>query len=164
MVRIESILADTFGAEALPRALVFWGDKMLNKHRHCASQGRVPPARGRLQARALHVRPPGRQRRAHGRPAWSGFTPEMQQDGATNREPARTAPAQSCELSQPLRPTQPCRRPTTPRVRHLPPSPQTFWHSSSHVLGQVLELTFGCDLTIGPALEEGFYYDCFLVR
>lgn len=45
-----------------------------------------------------------------------------------------------------------------------PPYAQTFWHSSSHVLGQVLELTFGCDLTIGPSLEEGFYYDCFLVR
>jgi threonyl-tRNA synthetase len=30
------------------------------------------------------------------------------------------------------------------------------------VLGEVLELTFGCDLTIGPSLEEGFYYDCFL--
>ena len=39
---------------------------------------------------------------------------------------------------------------------------QTFWHSSAHVLGQALELEFGCDLTIGPALEEGFYYDCFL--
>ena len=30
------------------------------------------------------------------------------------------------------------------------------------MLGEVLELTYGCDLTIGPALEEGFYYDCFL--
>jgi threonyl-tRNA synthetase len=30
------------------------------------------------------------------------------------------------------------------------------------VLGEVLELNFGCDLTIGPSLEEGFYYDCFL--
>jgi len=39
---------------------------------------------------------------------------------------------------------------------------QAFWHSSAHVLGQALELEFGADLTIGPALEEGFYYDCFL--
>ncbi len=39
---------------------------------------------------------------------------------------------------------------------------QTFWHSSAHVLGQALELEYGADLTIGPALEEGFYYDCFL--
>ena len=39
---------------------------------------------------------------------------------------------------------------------------QTFWHSSAHLLGQALELEFGADLTIGPALEEGFYYDCFL--
>ncbi|KAG2439420.1 hypothetical protein HXX76_004777 [Chlamydomonas incerta] len=37
-----------------------------------------------------------------------------------------------------------------------------FWHSSAHVLGQALELEFGVDLTIGPALEEGFYYDCFM--
>ena len=39
---------------------------------------------------------------------------------------------------------------------------QTFWHSSSHILGQALELEFGVDLTIGPAIEEGFYYDCYL--
>ena len=39
---------------------------------------------------------------------------------------------------------------------------QTFWHSSAHVLGEVLELDFGVDLTIGPALEEGFYYDCYM--
>jgi threonyl-tRNA synthetase len=44
----------------------------------------------------------------------------------------------------------------------VPPSPQTFWHSSAHLLGQALELEFGADLTIGPALEEGFYYDCYL--
>lgn len=37
-----------------------------------------------------------------------------------------------------------------------------FWHSSAHLLGQALELEFGADLTIGPALEEGFYYDCYL--
>lgn len=39
---------------------------------------------------------------------------------------------------------------------------QTFWHSSAHLLGQALELEYGADLTIGPALEEGFYYDCYL--
>ena len=39
---------------------------------------------------------------------------------------------------------------------------QTFWHSSSHILGEALESQFGVDLTIGPAIEEGFYYDCFL--
>lgn len=39
---------------------------------------------------------------------------------------------------------------------------QCFWHSSAHVLGQALELELGADLTIGPALEEGFYYDCYL--
>ncbi len=39
---------------------------------------------------------------------------------------------------------------------------EAFWHSSAHLLGQALELEFGADLTIGPALEEGFYYDCYL--
>ena len=39
---------------------------------------------------------------------------------------------------------------------------QTFWHSSAHVLGEALEACFGAKLTIGPALEEGFYYDCYL--
>lgn len=39
---------------------------------------------------------------------------------------------------------------------------QTFWHSSSHVLGEALEAEFGVDLTIGPAIEEGFYYDCYM--
>ena len=29
-------------------------------------------------------------------------------------------------------------------------------------MGQALELEFGADLTIGPAIEEGFYYDCYL--
>jgi len=53
----------------------------------------------------------------------------------------------------------PATRLSRARVR---PRAQTFWHSSAHVLGEVLELTFGCDLTIGPSLEEGFYYDCFM--
>ena len=30
------------------------------------------------------------------------------------------------------------------------------------MLGQALELEYGADLTIGPPLEEGFYYDCYL--
>lgn len=36
-----------------------------------------------------------------------------------------------------------------------------FWHSSAHILGQAMERAFGCHLTIGPALESGFYYDGF---
>ena len=39
---------------------------------------------------------------------------------------------------------------------------ECYWHSSAHVLGEALELEYGADLTIGPAIEEGFYYDCFL--
>jgi len=39
---------------------------------------------------------------------------------------------------------------------------ECYWHSSAHVLGEALELEYGADLTIGPAIDEGFYYDCFL--
>jgi len=37
-----------------------------------------------------------------------------------------------------------------------------FWHSSAHVLGQAMEQVYGCHLTIGPPLEEGFYYDAYM--
>lgn len=40
-----------------------------------------------------------------------------------------------------------------------PEGKHVFWHSSAHVLGQALELEYGAKLCIGPALEEGFYYD-----
>jgi hypothetical protein len=53
---------------------------------------------------------------------------------------------------------QPCRNVSSFTIIPL----QTFWHSSSHALGEALEAEFGADLTIGPALEEGFYYDCYL--
>jgi threonyl-tRNA synthetase len=35
-----------------------------------------------------------------------------------------------------------------------------FWHSSAHVLAQAIEeLYVGAKLTIGPAIENGYYYD-----
>ncbi|WP_376777535.1 threonine--tRNA ligase [Flavobacterium covae] len=37
---------------------------------------------------------------------------------------------------------------------------KAFWHSTSHVMAQALEeLYSGIKLTIGPAIEKGFYYD-----
>ena len=37
---------------------------------------------------------------------------------------------------------------------------KAFWHSTSHVMAQVLEEKYnGIKLTIGPAIENGFYYD-----
>lgn len=37
---------------------------------------------------------------------------------------------------------------------------ETFWHSSAHVLAQALEHLYpGIKLTIGPAIDNGFYYD-----
>jgi len=43
-----------------------------------------------------------------------------------------------------------------------PEGKELYWHSSAHVLGEALELEYGADLTIGPSIEEGFYYDCYL--
>ncbi|KAF4700924.1 hypothetical protein FOZ63_009593, partial [Perkinsus olseni] len=40
-----------------------------------------------------------------------------------------------------------------------PEGRDTFWHSSAHILGEALEKEYGCHLTIGPPLENGFYYD-----
>jgi len=41
-----------------------------------------------------------------------------------------------------------------------PEGKKAFWHSSSHVVAQVLEEMYpGAKLTIGPAIENGFYYD-----
>lgn len=37
---------------------------------------------------------------------------------------------------------------------------KAFWHSTSHVMAQVLQEMYpGIKLTIGPAIERGFYYD-----
>jgi len=37
---------------------------------------------------------------------------------------------------------------------------KAFWHSSAHVLAQAIEVLYpGVKLTIGPAIENGFYYD-----
>lgn len=37
---------------------------------------------------------------------------------------------------------------------------KAFWHSSSHIVAQALEQLYpGVNLTIGPAIENGFYYD-----
>ena len=37
---------------------------------------------------------------------------------------------------------------------------KAFWHSSAHILAQALEELYpGVKLTIGPAIEKGFYYD-----
>ena len=37
---------------------------------------------------------------------------------------------------------------------------KAFWHSSAHILAQALEELYpGVKLTIGPAIEHGFYYD-----
>eukprot|EP01055_Gregarina_sp_Pseudo9_P001407 Gregarina_sp_Pseudo_9__1406@NODE_193_length_3680_cov_38_449327_g178_i0_p1_GENE_NODE_193_length_3680_cov_38_449327_g178_i0NODE_193_length_3680_cov_38_449327_g178_i0_p1_ORF_typecomplete_len781_score173_50tRNAsynt_2b/PF00587_25/2_3e03tRNAsynt_2b/PF00587_25/2_8e45HGTP_anticodon/PF03129_20/3_1e15TGS/PF02824_21/4_5e09tRNA_SAD/PF07973_14/3_3e09KCH/PF16944_5/0_067_NODE_193_length_3680_cov_38_449327_g178_i0302372 len=42
-----------------------------------------------------------------------------------------------------------------------PEAKHCFWHSSAHLLGLALEQNFGVDLTIGPALQRGFYYDFY---
>lgn len=40
---------------------------------------------------------------------------------------------------------------------------KAFWHSSSHIVAQALEKLYpGVNLTIGPAIDNGFYYDVAL--
>lgn len=49
------------------------------------------------------------------------------------------------------------------RVSYLPfTSPEgrnVFWHSSAHVLGEAAECQYGCLLSHGPPVEQGFFYD-----
>ncbi|ORX45488.1 threonyl-tRNA synthetase [Hesseltinella vesiculosa] len=40
-----------------------------------------------------------------------------------------------------------------------PEAKRVFWHSSAHMLGQACERHYGCNLCIGPPIEEGFYYE-----
>ncbi len=41
-----------------------------------------------------------------------------------------------------------------------PEGKKAFWHSSAHVLAQAIQHLYpGVKLTIGPAIENGFYYD-----
>lgn len=37
-----------------------------------------------------------------------------------------------------------------------------FWHSSAHILGEASERKYGCDLCIGPPINDGFYYEMAL--
>ncbi|MDA0277537.1 MAG: threonine--tRNA ligase [Bacteroidetes bacterium] len=42
---------------------------------------------------------------------------------------------------------------------------KAFWHSSSHIVAQALEQLYpGVNLTIGPAIDNGFYYDVALAE
>lgn len=43
-----------------------------------------------------------------------------------------------------------------------PEGKKVFWHSSAHVLGEAAERKYGCDLCIGPPVEDGFYYEMAL--
>ena len=45
---------------------------------------------------------------------------------------------------------------------NYPKGKLAFWHSSAHLLGQALEMKFGSYLCIGPALNNGFYYDSYI--
>ncbi|KAJ6252003.1 threonine--tRNA ligase [Anaeramoeba flamelloides] len=39
---------------------------------------------------------------------------------------------------------------------------EVYWHSSAHMLGEAIELLYGSHLCIGPAVDNGFYYDVYL--
>lgn len=54
------------------------------------------------------------------------------------------------------------------RVSYIPfTSPEgrnVFWHSSAHVLGEAAECHYGCRLSHGPPVEQGFFYDMALAE
>uniref|UniRef100_T1KXC7 threonine--tRNA ligase n=1 Tax=Tetranychus urticae TaxID=32264 RepID=T1KXC7_TETUR len=39
-----------------------------------------------------------------------------------------------------------------------------FWHSTAHVLGEALERLYGSHLCYGPPIENGFYYDMYMIH
>ncbi|KAH7137995.1 hypothetical protein B0J11DRAFT_449784 [Dendryphion nanum] len=43
-----------------------------------------------------------------------------------------------------------------------PEGQKVFWHSSAHILGEASERRFGCNLCIGPPIDDGFYYEMAL--
>ncbi|KAB8342993.1 hypothetical protein FH972_022587 [Carpinus fangiana] len=43
-----------------------------------------------------------------------------------------------------------------------PEGKKVFWHSSAHILGEACERKYGCDLCIGPPVDDGFYYEMAL--
>lgn len=43
-----------------------------------------------------------------------------------------------------------------------PEGREVFWHSSAHILGQALEITYGVHLCNGPPLKNGFFYDSYM--
>ncbi|KAF2429653.1 threonyl-tRNA synthetase [Tothia fuscella] len=43
-----------------------------------------------------------------------------------------------------------------------PDAKKVYWHSSAHILGEAAEKRWGCDLCIGPPVEDGFYYEMSL--
>jgi threonyl-tRNA synthetase len=43
-----------------------------------------------------------------------------------------------------------------------PEAKKVYWHSSAHVLGEAAEKRWGCNLCIGPPIEDGFYYEMAL--
>jgi len=75
-------------------------------------------------------------------------------------EQQQQAEADQCVLWDLSRPLEGSCRMELLKFDH-PQGQDVFWHSSAHILGQAMEREFGCHLTIGPALESGFYYDGF---
>jgi len=82
-------------------------------------------------------------------------------DGTEEEAPVEGAAAAGAELWDMTRPLiGDCR---LELLKFDDPEGRTvFWHSSSHMLGLALESLYGCHLTIGPPLNNGFYYDCYM--
>eukprot|EP00953_Heterococcus_sp_UTEX-ZZ885_P032493 16968-Heterococcus_DN1.PRE.1 len=51
---------------------------------------------------------------------------------------------------------------STTTMLHTSEFDAVFWHSSAHCLGHAMECKYGCHLTHGPPIEQGFFYDCYM--
>jgi threonyl-tRNA synthetase len=79
-------------------------------------------------------------------------------DSDDENEPASDSPGELWDMNRPL--VGNCK---LSLLKFDDPEAKTvFWHSSAHVLGAAIEATYGCHLTIGPALNDGFYYDAYM--
>ena len=43
-----------------------------------------------------------------------------------------------------------------------PRGQETFWHSTAHMVGEALEDQFSAQLTYGPPISSGFFYDSWM--
>lgn len=82
---------------------------------------------------------------------------EMEEDDSGHADPAADSSFELWDLARPFEGD--CALQLIPFDE--PEGKETFWHSSSHVLGGSLEELYGVQLTHGPPTSSGFFYDAY---